>query len=151
MEKILVSACFLGEKVRYDGGDNRLTHKLLQDWIKESRIVAFCPEVAGGLSTPRSAAEILYSDVVFTQEGENISRAFIEGAQATLKLCQRKKIKYALMKESSPSCGSTTIYDGSFSQKKIFGEGITVNLLRENGIKVFSEFTIDMLAQELQH
>lgn len=147
----MVSACFLGAKVRYDGGDNQLTHQLIQDWQKESRLIGFCPEVSGGLVTPRPAAEILYNDVVLTQGGENVSQAFIEGAKAALQLCQRKKIKYALMKESSPSCGSTTIYDGSFNQQKIFGEGVTVALLRENGIKVFSEFTIDLLAKELQH
>ena len=151
MEKILVSACFLGDKVRYDAGDNRLTHQLIESWKKESRLVSFCPEVAGGLCTPRSAAEILYHDVVINKVGENVSQAFLDGANETLKLCQRKKIKYALMKESSPSCGSTTIYDGSFNNKKIFGEGITVSLLRKNGIKVFSEFTIDLLEKALQH
>lgn len=106
MDKILVSACFLGEKVRYDGGDNRLTHQLIQQWLDESRLVSFCPEVSGGLTTPRSAAEILYNDVVFTQGGDNVSDAYIKGAKAALALCHRHKIKYALMKESSPSWGS---------------------------------------------
>lgn len=151
MEKILVSACFLGDKVRYDASDNRLTHPLIDNWKKESRLVGFCPEVSGGLCTPRPAAEILYHDVVITEAGDNVSQAFIDGANEALRLCQRKNIKYALMKESSPSCGSTTIYDGSFKKKKIFGEGITVSLLRQNGIKVFSEFTIDLLEKALRH
>lgn len=150
VEKILVSACFLGKKVRFDGGDNKLTHHLLDKWKQESRIVSFCPEVAGGLKTPRSAAEILYNNVVFTQGGDNVSDEYIKGALKALEVCKRKDIKYALLKESSPSCGSTTIYDGSFSNHKIFGEGITVTLLRENGIKVFSEYTIEKLANELK-
>lgn len=149
MNKVLVSSCFLGDKVRYDGGDNRLSHSLINEWKAEGRLVSFCPEISGGLSIPRPAAEILFNDVVFSKEGDNVSDAFLAGALKALEICKKYNIKYALMKESSPSCGSTTVYDGSFTNQKIFGEGVTVSLLRKHGIQVFSEFTIANLADVL--
>lgn len=152
MEKILISACFLGENVRYDGNTKTLTHGIIDQWQKEQRLVGICPECSGGLSVPRAAAEISpYDGSVFTEQKIDVSNEFTKGASKALKLCQDHKIKYALLKESSPSCGSSLIYDGSFSKRKIQGQGVTTKLLRQYGIKVFSEETIDELIKALNY
>lgn len=149
--KILVSACFLGERVRYNGKVQRLTSELLQKWREQGRLVSICPEVISGLSVPRPPAEINpKTNKVITKEYVDVTQEFNYGAQQALLLCQQHNIEFALLKESSPSCGSNTIYDGSFSQKKIAGEGITVKLLRQHGIKVFSENTIGALAEQIK-
>lgn len=151
-EKILVSACLLGEKVRYDGKCQSFFHRTLQQWKAENRLVGLCPEVAGGLPIPRAPAEIqMAGRKVVTQAGEDVSALFIHGAQAALTTCQKHGIKYALLKESSPSCGSQTIYDGTFQQRKLAGEGITTELLRNHGIEVFSEKNIEELIERLKY
>jgi uncharacterized protein YbbK (DUF523 family) len=148
--KILVSACFLGEKVRYDGTSQRLLNETLLCWIDNNQVVSFCPEVAGGLPVPRQPAEIQpESQRILTCDGVDVSPAFKKGAQRALALCQQQNINFALLKESSPSCGSTTIYDGTFTDRKINGEGVTANLLRQHGIQVFSEKNISALIAEL--
>lgn len=150
MTKILVSACFLGEKVRYDGKCQSLLNETLLHWRQNKQVVSFCPEVAGGLSVPRQPAEIQgESQCIVTCDGVDVSEQFNKGAQRALKLCQQHNIGIALLKESSPSCGSTTIYDGTFTDKKINGEGVTTALLRKNGIRVFSEKNISVLIQEM--
>jgi len=146
-EKILVSGCFLGEKVRYDGKISPLVHDLLLLWQKQNRLISLCPEVFGGLSIPREPAEIQQkTGEVITISGINVSVQFNKGAQQALQLCNQYNIRYALLKESSPSCGSNNIHDGSFSNNKIKGQGKTTQLLQQNGIRVFSENTIDTLA-----
>ena len=146
MEKVLVSACFLGKRVRYNAEVSHLSDTIFKKWQQEGRLISICPEVAGGLPTPRAPAEIDQSTgKVFNIDGDDNTNAFTAGAKKALSLCQRYNIHYALLKESSPSCGSALIYDGSFSQRKISGEGITTKLLREHGIKVFSERTIGEL------
>lgn len=149
MEKLLISACFIGQKVRYDGGDNQLVHRQLAQWYNNNRLVVVCPEVAGGLSVPRPPAEIQpYSKQIITVSGDNVTDEFTAGAQIALKLCQQHNIHFALLKESSPSCGSQYIYDGSFSGKKITGKGVTAELLTKHGIKVYSEQTFAKLLIE---
>jgi len=148
MKKILVSACFLGEKVRYDGKHKALSHSIIQKWQSEGRLISICPEVAGGLPVPRPAAEISnLNGKVITSQNLDVSVAFQHGADIALKICKKHDIHYALLKESSPSCGSNTVYDGSFSGKKILGEGKTTELLRQHGIKVYSELTIKDLIE----
>ena len=97
MEKILISACLLGQKVRYDGGENLQKHPVFQEWIKAGRVVSICPEVAGGLSIPRPPAEIQAADgtdvihrraVVLTNEGSDVTAQFIAGAHKTLELAK---------------------------------------------------------------
>lgn len=152
MDKILISSCFLGNKVRYDGGDNLLVDATLLRWQEEQRLVVICPELAGGLSTPRPPAELQNEGgriLVKTIIGQDVTNEFEQGANKALMLCQKHNIRYALLKESSPSCGSTTIYNGNFSQQKIPGQGITSALLRTNGIKVFSEKNLSLLITEL--
>ncbi len=147
MERILVSACLLGEKVRYDGGDCA-THGLLDVWQQQGRIVPFCPEIAGGLTVPRPAAEIqcgTAGDVltgtarVKRSNGTDVTGAFVDGAERALAQCWEHHIKIAVLKEGSPSCGSAQVNDGRFSGRKIKGQGVTANLLSGHGISVFSE------------
>lgn len=136
MDKILVSACLMGEKCRYDGKDN------LIDTIGELRkhydLVPFCPEVEAGLPTPRKPSEI-YRDQVIRQDGENVTKYFMLGAEKALNICKFLGIRIAILKEGSPSCGVKEIHDGRFSGKKVKGQGFTARLLIHNGIKVYSE------------
>lgn len=150
MDKILVSGCFLGELVRYNGEIKPLSHQLMALWQKQNRLISICPEVVGGLTVPRSPAEINPENSrVISIEGVDVTAEFLIGAQSALALCHKYNIVYALLKEYSPSCGSKKIYDGSFSNKKKLGQGVTSQLLSSHGIDVFSEETIEQLAKKL--
>ena len=147
MEKLLISACLLGLRVRYDGGGFDPV-QLLLDWQSEGRLVVVCPEVAGGLPTPRPPAEIpggqgalvlAGEQVVVTDQGEDVSAAFIRGAEQALALVRKHRIRYALLKERSPSCGNVENYDGSCSGVRVSGEGVTAAALRQAGGRVFNE------------
>lgn len=157
MQKILVSRCLLGHRVRYDGGASGPFDQL-QRWIDEGRVVPLCPEVAGGLPTPRAAAEIpggQGGDVldgqaaVITTEGEDVSAQFLSGAYQALELVQQHDIHIAVLKANSPSCGNLLTYDGTFSGVKITGEGVTAALLRRHGVRVFSELELAEAARSL--
>ena len=151
-KKILISSCFLGERVRYNGVVKPLVNKLLQQWQKQGRLIAICPEVISGLAVPRSPAEIdPNTKQVITIESIDVTEQFDKGAKIALRLCQQHNIQLALLKDSSPSCGSNTIYDGTFRQQKIIGEGVTTLLLREHGIKVFCENSIEELAAQIDN
>ncbi|WP_222927957.1 DUF523 domain-containing protein [Colwellia ponticola] len=150
MNKILVSACFLGDRVRYNGIVKTLEDKLLLQWQQQGRLISICPEVISGLPVPRPPAEINQTTKqVMTIDSVDVTEQFNEGAQKALLLCQRHNISFALLKESSPSCGSSSLYDGTFSQQKIKGEGVTTQLLRKNNIEVYSEVTIELLAKRI--
>lgn len=157
MQKILVSRCLLGHKVRYDGGAHG-PYDLLQLWLAEGRVVALCPEVAGGLPTPRPAAEIRGGQgaqvldgqlPVLTRDGADVTAAFVSGAEQALALVRRHGIRIALLKARSPSCGNLENYDGSFSGVRVPGEGVTAALLRRAGVRVFSELQLDEARQAL--
>ncbi|CAN7185388.1 DUF523 domain-containing protein [Pseudomonas sp. PSB11] len=157
MQKILVSRCLLGHRVRYDGGASGPFDQL-QRWIDEGRVVPLCPEVAGGLPTPRAAAEIpggQGGDVldgqaaVITTEGEDVSAQFLSGAYQALELVQQHDIRIAVLKANSPSCGNLLTYDGTFSGVKVTGEGVTAALLRRHGVRVFSELELAEAARSL--
>jgi len=151
MDKIFISACFMGENVRYDGRNqsqdkNTLFSKAIEKWRKEQRLVSGCPECLGGLSVPRDPAEIQQKNQrVITINNTDVTEQFYQGALKTLNICLENKIKFALLKESSPSCGSHYIYNGDFSNTKIKGQGVTTKLLLEHGILVFSEKNIESL------
>ena len=158
MNKILISACLLGDRVRYDGKSKHLKNGLLESLIKNDQVIGYCPEVAGGLSVPRPAAEILGGDGervlngsarLRTHSGEDVTEAFILGAQRALALCQRHRIKIAVLTEFSPSCGSQEIYDGSFSRRKSPGAGVTTAMLRQHGIRVFNQFQLEQAIRQL--
>ncbi|WP_260957381.1 DUF523 domain-containing protein [Pseudomonas citri] len=150
MEKILVSRCLLGHRVRYDGGASGPFDQL-QQWLDEGRVVPLCPEVAGGLPTPRAAAEIPGGQGarvldgqagVFTGEGEDVSAQFLSGAHQALELVREHGIRLAVLKANSPSCGNLLTYDGTFSGVKVSGEGVTAALLKRHGVRVFSELEL---------
>ena len=158
-EKILISACLLGEYVRYDGGTSTVSNPILNRWDAEGRLVPICPEMAGGLSTPRPPAEIMGADTesvmrgineVRTKQGDNVSSYFLDGAQQALTLAVEHDIQMVILKEGSPSCGSSQINDGHFSGRKTAGQGITTSLLRQHGIRVFSEKQISKAAKYLE-
>ncbi|MDK4201890.1 DUF523 domain-containing protein [Pseudomonas sp. HR1] len=147
MEKILVSRCLLGHRVRYDGGAHG-PFDLLGVWQSEGRIVPLCPEVAGGLPTPRPPAEIPGGQggavldgrvAVVTVGGEDVTTAFVAGAEAALELIARHGIRLAVLKARSPSCGNLENYDGSFSGTRVAGEGVTAAALIRAGVAVFNE------------
>jgi uncharacterized protein YbbK (DUF523 family) len=149
MESVLVSACLLGEKIRYDGSDKRCDDPILQRWLQEGRVVPVCPEVVGGLPTPRASAEIAEGagglevlrqvGKVMDATGRDVSEQFKQGAGQALQLARSKGIRIAVLKEGSPSCGSGYTYDGSFTGKKVDQPGVTTARLREAGVRVFSE------------
>jgi uncharacterized protein YbbK (DUF523 family) len=152
LPKLLVSACLLGNPVRYDGKAKTLEHDGLQQLLTEDRVIAFCPEVAGGLPVPRAAAEIVAGDgsaviagtaQVKTREGNDVSEYFLAGAEQALALCRQHDISTALLTELSPSCGSGQIYDGSFTRQSITASGVTTALLQHHGVKVFNQFQMD--------
>jgi uncharacterized protein YbbK (DUF523 family) len=157
VEKLLVSRCLLGHKVRYDGGAHG-PFDLLQHWQDEGRIVALCPEVAGGLATPRPPAEIpggqgvqvLDGNLpVLTDSGEDVTSAFVAGAEIALQLVRQHGLRVAVLKARSPSCGNMHNYDGSFSGTLVEGEGVTAALLRRAGVRVFNETQLTEAAAEL--
>lgn len=135
-EKILVSACLLGTNCKYDGGNNK-NEKVLE-YIKDKEVIPVCPEIFGGLPTPRIPSEIV-GDKILNKEKIDVTKEYLKGAEETLYLAKMFNVKKALLKESSPSCGSNTIYDGTFSKNKKEGMGITAKLLKENGIEIISE------------
>ena len=140
MIKIVVSACLLGAPVRHDARDKKSDAPALQRWIDEGRVVSVRPEMLGGLGTPRPPAEIV-GDRVVTREGRDVTDAFHHGAREAA--AQAEGVRVAILKEGSPSCGSSFVYDGTFSKTAVPGEGITAALLRSRGIAVFSENQID--------
>ena len=131
--KILVSACLLGKNCKYNGGNN-LNQGVLE-FIEGHEVIGVCPEQLGGLSTPRLPAEIVYG-VVTNKEGVSVDAEFRKGAQAALAAALEKKVDLAILQSRSPSCGVKEIYDGSFSGKKIKGQGVFAKLLSARGIKV---------------
>ncbi|MBC2654237.1 DUF523 domain-containing protein [Pseudomonas sp. MSSRFD41] len=157
MHKILVSRCLLGHRVRYDGGASGPFDQLAA-WQQEGRVVALCPEVAGGLPTPRAAAEIPGGqgiDVlqgrapVMSTAGEDVSAEFLCGARQALALVEKHGIRIAVLKANSPSCGNLWTYDGTFSGVKVPGEGVTAALLKQHGVQVFSELQLREAASAL--
>lgn len=149
LKKLLISACLLGQPVRYDGA-SKPTHLALLDPLKQrDLLVIVCPEVLGGLGVPRLAAEIVGPNGgdgvldgqarLITTGGEDITEAFIQGAQRTLKIAQSHQVTHAVLKAKSPSCGAHQIYDGQHQGKLIQGHGVTAALLRRHHITVLNE------------
>jgi uncharacterized protein YbbK (DUF523 family) len=149
MEMVLVSACLLGEKVRYNGDDKRCDDPILQGWVREGRVVSVCPEVLGGMPVPRAPAEIAAgaggmavlcgTGRVMDPDGKDVSAPFQQGGEQALALARARHIRMAVLKENSPSCGSSTTYDGNFSGRRVTQPGVTAARLQEAGVRVFSE------------
>lgn len=159
MIRILVSACLLGQPVRYNGLAGFCDTEILAKWKNEGRLVSFCPEVSAGLPTPRPAAEIVEGGGkavldglarVIDKNGRDVTQSFKDGAFKAVEIVRLQSVKLAILKENSPSCGSTHIYDGRFNGNKISGKGVTAEYLEQHGIRVFNEFEIDA-AQDYLH
>lgn len=163
MERVLVSACLLGHAVRYNAQDKRCHDGVLQRWVAEGRVVSVCPEVAGGLPVPRPPAEIT-DDVggahvllkvarVVNDRGHDVSAQFIAGAAHALATAQAHGIRVAVLKEGSPSCGSSYTYDGTFTGTRVPYAGVTTAQLQAAGVRVFSETQFgeaDAFVQDLE-
>ena len=132
---IAVSACLLGYNCKYNGSNNLDT--LLVKKLNGKKVIPICPEQLGGLSTPRIPSEIMEDgETVYNKAGQDTTLFFERGKQATLLILQQANCRQAILKDGSPSCGYKTIYDGTFSGKKIPGEGITCKYLKANGISI---------------
>ena len=140
--KILVSACLLGVKCRYDGKDN--FSEKVKKLGEKHELIPVCPEIMGGLPTPREPSERRGEKVV-SRTGKDVTDNFLRGAEETLRLAKLFSCDCAVLKERSPSCGSGRIYDGTFSSTLTEGYGVTAQLLCENGIKVYGENEIEKL------
>lgn len=140
--KILISACLLGFPCRYDG---RALEKVNLDGFE---LYPVCPEVLGGLSTPRPPSERKGRKIVNIKD-EDVSESFRLGAKAALEIMKKQNIQVAFLKENSPSCGVDLIYDGSFSGNKVKGKGVFTELLLEKGYRVYSENQIETLKEEM--
>jgi uncharacterized protein YbbK (DUF523 family) len=150
---ILVSACLLGHPVRYDGDGAESGHPVLLRWAAEGRVVAVCPEVDGGLPTPRPPAEISHSGggslvpeerlKVLDATGRDVTASFVTGADHALAVARARGVRIAVLKDGSPSCGATYTYDGSFGGRRVAASGVTAARLRDAGIRVFSEAQLE--------
>lgn len=142
--KLLVSACLLGIACKYSGGDN-LDPALLQALRNAGHeLVPVCPEIYGGLPTPRPPAE-RRGDRVVTEAGADVTAQYEKGAAEALKLARLNGCRAAVLKANSPSCGCGTIYDGSFSHRKIPGDGVAAQALKAAGLAVYTEENFEEL------
>lgn len=142
MEKILVSACLLGIKCRYDG--KSMPNEKVLRLAEKYALVPVCPEIYGGLPTPRTPSERV-GDKVLMKDGRDVTENYERGADATLALANLTGAKIAVLKAKSPSCGKGFIYDGSFCGTLTPRDGVTAEKLTRVGIKVLTENEIDEL------
>ncbi len=143
---LIVSACLVGVNCKYNGGNNDNTK--VKEFLKDKKYIIVCPEQLGGLTTPRKPSEIDKIDgrevlkgnsKVISCDNKDVTNNFIDGAKESLKIAKMFDCNKALLKEGSPSCGCNLIYDGTFTNNKISGMGVTASLFVENNIEVFSE------------
>jgi uncharacterized protein YbbK (DUF523 family) len=162
MIRVLISACLLGEPVRFDGGDKRVEDEILARWQAEGRLVPICPELAGGLGVPRPPAEIQGeggglavlqgSARVEDPQGRDVTAAFLEGARRALALAREHGARVAILTDRSPSCGSTTIHDGTFGIGMRPGQqGVTAALLQSEGVYIFPQDALQEAEQLVLH
>lgn len=143
-DKILVSGCLYGWHCRYDDGDVPCTHPTFLKWKDEGRLIPVCPEVFGGLATPRPDCQRCGKKVMSCIGGD-CTKEYVAGANEALRLANENKVIFCVMKEDSPSCGSNFIYDGTFTDNKIKGEGLAVEMLRKAGYTVYSENDMEQI------
>ena len=136
MKRIFVSACLLGVNCKYNG-ENNYNEKIME-YLKDKEIIPICPEIMGGLPTPRIAAEIKNNKVI-NKEGQDVTVNFKRGAKETLNLAKKLGVTKAILKSKSPSCGFKKIYDGNFNGNLIDGNGITTELLLKNNFEILTE------------
>lgn len=144
MESLLISKCLFGENVRYDGGNCLLRGDYIARLKNRYKLVFICPELMAGMSVPRDPIEYLDGRII-DKVGNDFTETFDIVKEEISNLVKKHKIKYALLKDFSPSCGSTEIYDGTFTGKTIEGDGIISKALKASGVEVFSEKNISSL------
>ncbi len=142
MEKILVSACLLGLATRYDG--KSVPCDAVIELSDKYTLIPFCPEIYGGLPTPRTPSERV-GERVMMRDGRDVTDNYKRGAEAAIELCRTLGIRRAVLKSKSPSCGRGLIYDGSFSGNLISGDGVAAELLSSHGIEVYGEGELSLL------
>ena len=137
--KIGISACLLGKECTYKGSSNKINH--IEKLMKDFEFVEICPEVMGGLSTPRAPSEItsLQPLKVTSNEGKDVTKEYVLGAQKSLERLKQNNVNVVLLKHRSPSCGCDGIYDGTFSHVVVEGQGVCAKLLSDNGMELFHE------------
>ncbi len=142
MDKILVSSCLLGDNTKYNGGNNYNSN--IEALKAKYIIIPICPEVMGGLSIPRNPSEIKDNKVI-NNIGQDVSYNFNLGAEKTTYIIKENDIKFAILKDGSPSCGSTYIYDGTFTHTKVNKMGITAKEIKKLNIPIYTENDIEKL------
>ena len=142
MENILVSACLLGVSCRYDGKSK--ANEAVLALREKYNLIPVCPEVFGGLPTPRVPSERI-GDKVMMKDGRDVTENYSRGADEAVRLCELYGIKTAILKERSPSCGKGEIYDGTFSGTLTARDGVAAERLMAIGVRVLGESEIDIL------
>ena len=147
--KILISACLLGNKVRYDGQDNLIDNDLVRRLNREGRLVPVCPEIEGDLPIPRPPAEIQdkFPLRITSINGEDVTPQFLAGAERAIEIAERENCCCALLKSRSPSCGNLEVYDGNFTDTIKAGSGATADELMRNGLPVYNERQLDQFIE----
>lgn len=145
-QPILVSACLLGVCCRYDGESKpcETVINLRENFI----LIPICPEVDGGLPTPRTPSEIV-GDKVLMRDGKDVTDNYRRGAEEALRLAKEYGCTAAVLKARSPSCGSNKVYDGSFSGVLTEGDGVCAKLLKEHGVLVYTEEETQRLLEKI--
>lgn len=144
-KKIIVSACLLGKNCKYNGGNNY--NEAIVEFLKDKEVIAVCPEVMGGLPTPRKPSEIVH-DVVTNTEGVSVDNEFRQGAKVAMDLIKDEEIECAILQSRSPSCGTKQIYDGTFSKRLIEGQGIFAEQLAKKEINLIDSDEFANLQQQ---
>lgn len=144
MQNILISACLLGVDCKYNGSNNKLDDEIINLLKEKYNLIPVCPEIMGGMPTPRNPIAIK-DGKVFDYDGEEFTKEFEKGSDEVLKLAKLYDTTIAVLKENSPSCGSNYIYDGTFNHKKIKGMGIAALKLSKENIKLFTEENVKIL------
>lgn len=146
-ERILISACLLGEKCRYDGKGKEVPG--LRNLAKYFDLIPICPESLGGLKIPRDPSEIV-GDRVLSCKGRDVTENYRNGAYWVSTLARVQNVRYAILKDRSPSCGTTLIHDGSFSGKCVPGLGIAARRLQKDGLVLFNEEEALLLLSKME-
>lgn len=138
--KIAVSACLLGYNCKYSGGNNR-SQKVL-DYIEGHEVIPVCPEVTGGMPTPRVPVELKDSKAI-NRDGEDVTEFFQRGVEKTMEKLDGQNIDLAILQPRSPSCGCKQIYDGTFTKTLIDGKGMFAQALADAGISMMDGDDVD--------
>ncbi|MBQ9748856.1 MAG: DUF523 domain-containing protein [Clostridia bacterium] len=139
MENVLISACLLGVACRYDGRSKPLDERVLAELRAHCHLIPICPEIMGGLPTPRIASEVGHDRRVVRRDGADVTAEYQRGAEEALRLARFFECRLAILKARSPACGSGEIYDGTFTGTRIAADGIAAALLKKNGVRVLTE------------